>query len=242
MPIDSLATGSVADALRGLPDVLDRAAADSIMRRLGELTGAPGYMLARYDPNIDDPSRLVIVADYPEEWVVTYARERYDKVDPTLRYITRVDRPYRWSEAMIAMEAEGDRRALEVMERAAELGYPDGWTFPISSRRGLVGGAVLGGLGPYEWPSHLVSALWGAMHTVWWRHLGRQPDALPHATRREREVLTLLAEGLVSRAIGERMGVAATTVDWHIAQLSDKLGARNRQHLVALAMRTGLIA
>lgn len=212
------------------------------MARLGEIADAPGYMLARYDPNADDPARLIIAADYPADWVMTYARERYDRHDATLRYITRVDRPYRWREAIETMASDGDRKATMIAEQAAALGYGDGWTFPVATRRGLVGGAVLGGAGPYDWPADAVAALWGAVKTIWYRHMGGTPQELPHATRREREVLALLAEGLVSRAIGERMGVAATTVDWHIAQLSEKLGARNRQHLVALAMRSGLVA
>ena len=237
MPIESIAA-----VVGGLPNRMERSDVDRAMARLGEIARAPGYLLAIYDPTTDDPSQLVLASGYPDEWVVRYATQRYDKVDPTLRYLARVDRPYRWEEAFARMEIEDDRRALEVVKGARDLDYGDGWTFPISCRRGRVGGAVFGGPGPYDWSPPLVSALWGAANTIWWRLHGDRPDALPHATRREREVLSLLADGLVSRAIGERMDIAATTVDWHISQLSLKLGARNRQHLVALAMRSGLVA
>ena len=227
---------AVGDAAAGPVD-LGRA-----MERLSAALSAPYYLVARYDPNTDDPAELILASSFPLEWAMTYARERYDRADPTLRYIARVDRPFRWSEAIAAMEPEGDRRGETVDRARRAAGYDDGWTFPVASRRGLIGGAVLSGPGPYDWSAETVAATWGAVQALWWGGTGGEPDVLPHATRREREVLTLLAEGLVSRAIGERMGISATTVDWHIAQLSEKLGARNRQHLVAIAMRSGLVA
>ncbi len=45
----------------------------------------------------------------------------------------------------------------------------------------------------------------------------------PHLTPREREVLGLLAEGLSSRQIGERLGMGARTVETHRTHLRRKL-------------------
>jgi two-component system, LuxR family, response regulator FixJ len=46
-------------------------------------------------------------------------------------------------------------------------------------------------------------------------------------TSREREVLGFVAEGLTSRAIGERLEISARTVEIHRINLIAKLGARN---------------
>jgi len=52
----------------------------------------------------------------------------------------------------------------------------------------------------------------------------RVPDPLARLTDREREVLSLVAEGLSNRAIGARLRIADRTVEAHITQTFDKLG------------------
>lgn len=60
-------------------------------------------------------------------------------------------------------------------------------------------------------------------------------------TEREREVLALLAEGLQLEEIGQRLGIGAETVRTHVRNASDRLGALNRTHAVAIAIRHKLI-
>lgn len=51
---------------------------------------------------------------------------------------------------------------------------------------------------------------------------------------REREVLALVADGVPSREIAQRLGVGRSTVETQIASAMGKLGARTRLHAVAL--------
>ncbi len=60
-------------------------------------------------------------------------------------------------------------------------------------------------------------------------------------TAREREVLTLVAEGLSNREISERLTVSLSTVQTHYAHIVEKLNLHNRAELVKYAMRHGLI-
>lgn len=60
-------------------------------------------------------------------------------------------------------------------------------------------------------------------------------------TRREFEVLTLIAGGLENRAIAGELFVSVETVRTHIKGMLRKLGARDRAHAVALAYRNGLL-
>jgi two-component system nitrate/nitrite response regulator NarL len=66
-------------------------------------------------------------------------------------------------------------------------------------------------------------------------------DERPILTAREREVLTLMAEGLSGPQIAERLIVAVPTVKTHQARLYEKLGVSERAAAVAEAMRRGLL-
>lgn len=66
-------------------------------------------------------------------------------------------------------------------------------------------------------------------------------DAGPGLTGREREVLTLIAEGLTGKAIAERLSLSPNTVERHRTNIMNKLGLHNRAELVRFAIRERLI-
>lgn len=65
--------------------------------------------------------------------------------------------------------------------------------------------------------------------------------AAPIITRREKEVLDLLADGLTNNEIGEKLFVSASTVDSHRKSLIVKLNAKNTPELIKLAFVHKLI-
>ncbi len=60
-------------------------------------------------------------------------------------------------------------------------------------------------------------------------------------TRREREVLDLLAAGASNKLIARQLGLSFHTVKAHVAMLLDKLGAASRADAVARGARQGLV-
>jgi DNA-binding CsgD family transcriptional regulator len=61
-------------------------------------------------------------------------------------------------------------------------------------------------------------------------------------TRREYEVLALLAEGMTNAEIGARLSITPKTADHHVAAILAKLGVHTRGEAVAVAHRHNLIA
>lgn len=59
---------------------------------------------------------------------------------------------------------------------------------------------------------------------------------------REHDVLLLLADGLGTAAIGERLFMSESTAKSHIARIYQKLGATNRAQALVTAMRIGLLS
>ena len=58
---------------------------------------------------------------------------------------------------------------------------------------------------------------------------------------REREVLTLLAGGASNKEIALALRLSVSTVKFHVAAITGKLGARSRVDAVAIAVRAGLV-
>lgn len=61
-------------------------------------------------------------------------------------------------------------------------------------------------------------------------------------TRRQREVLQLFADGLSTEAAATRLGLSEETVRTHAKASLARLGARDRTHAVAIAIRGSMIS
>ena len=72
----------------------------------------------------------------------------------------------------------------------------------------------------------------------------RKPDTqsnLPVITRREKEVLELIADGMTNNVIAQKLFISSTTVDTHRKNLLSKLGAKNTASLVRIAAQLKLV-
>lgn len=66
-------------------------------------------------------------------------------------------------------------------------------------------------------------------------------DRSIHLTKRELEVLALVIEGKSSKDVAEELFVSKRTVDFHLANIYDKLQVSNRVQAFRRATRLGLI-
>ncbi|MCP3717103.1 helix-turn-helix transcriptional regulator [Paraburkholderia sp. CNPSo 3281] len=62
--------------------------------------------------------------------------------------------------------------------------------------------------------------------------------AISRLTRRERDVVALVVEGLLDKEIAERLGISYTTVRTHLDRSFQKLGVSNRSRLARLVQAT----
>lgn len=77
--------------------------------------------------------------------------------------------------------------------------------------------------------------------TVAGRIRGNASDQRGAISEREREILCLTAQGLSAHEIGERLGLAESTVKSHLTRIYGKLGVSERAAAVAEALRAGVI-
>jgi len=62
-----------------------------------------------------------------------------------------------------------------------------------------------------------------------------------HLTRKEIDLLQLMASGMSNKAIAEKLCVSENTVKYHLKNIMQKLGTQNRTEAVAHAIRVGLL-
>jgi DNA-binding NarL/FixJ family response regulator len=65
---------------------------------------------------------------------------------------------------------------------------------------------------------------------------------MPSLSKREREIMDLLAQGLTGEDVAERLVLSSETVKTHIRNAMAKLEAHTRVHAVAIALREGFIS
>lgn len=70
------------------------------------------------------------------------------------------------------------------------------------------------------------------------RHVTNPIDLL---SSREREVLQMIAEGLINKEIATKLGLSVYTVEAHRGRLMEKLNLHSTSELVRFAIRNGLI-
>ncbi|MFE7467685.1 response regulator [Streptomyces sp. NPDC057499] len=65
-------------------------------------------------------------------------------------------------------------------------------------------------------------------------------ERIARLTRREREVLAMLGEGLANQGIAERLAIGIGTVKTHVSAVLEKTGSTSRVQAALLAYRAGL--
>ncbi len=69
----------------------------------------------------------------------------------------------------------------------------------------------------------------------------KEKSGADQLSKREFELLELVAEGLSNQAVGQKLSISVNTVKYHMKSILQKMGAQNRTEAVMLAIRAGIL-
>lgn len=185
-----------------------------------------------------------VLSGYPKGWRSYYDEQGYMMVDPVLARAASSVVPFGWD------ELERDKPVVQrLFADAARFGLGHGLGVPmhcINGEFGLMSFARARELPSGAERSKLFQrAQWlTGLVQERMRHLILDSETAvrePRLTARERDCLRFAAQGLTAVAIGERMGIAESTVVFHLNAAERKLGVRTRNHAIARAIALGAI-
>lgn len=201
-------------------------------------------------PKRPDPDKKkAYLTTYPSEWVDLYLVNRFEKVDPVLLTSPTMYTPFQWSKTLPPTEFTKSQKKF--FSAASDMGLADGITIPIRAFGGEFTTISFvpdrenlsdldGMFREYQNHLHLIAL---QFHLLVRKMVVERAtlDEIPPITAREREILLWVAKGKTSWEISLILGLAESTVIFHIEKVKRKLGVVSRMHAVILLMMHGLL-
>lgn len=182
-----------------------------------------------------------IIATYPDAWVEHYIKSRYHRLDPVIANLAARRDPFRWE----VERAVTSPRLRQFYDEASFFGIKAGLTIPLYDEDGPVAALTLAtGAGLDDLPSRIFSeenVL--QLMAVLLHKRARERICAPrmvngvHLSRREYECLEWAAAGKSATDTAVILGLAPSTVIYHLSRAKAKLGVRSICQAVALLAR-----
>jgi LuxR family quorum sensing-dependent transcriptional regulator len=196
--------------------------------------GVEHFTLVRLTPELDTIDETTIGTRGHREWYDNYFHRDNPDRDPLIIHAKQTVEPF------FALDHITNPRRLE---HIARLKLKEGLLIPVHGPHGASGVAWVIGERKYLENYKVVIQ---AIAITCYHHI--EDSFVPieerdiDLTKRERDVLERVAMGATSPEIAEMLNLSERTVEWYVAQILKKLGARNRIQAVVLAVKDKLIA
>ena len=189
----------------------------------------------------DIPSKILF-QKFPLEWAARYNERNYVFRDPVVQRLQTDHNLFSWTEAYDSCRSSKDVKVIG--GEASEFGLVNGLVVPIQSIDGAHAAFSFGGerlqiseeeAAAFAFVTNFAA---GRLLTITSRRrIGKQSRLTP----REIDCLLWSAEGKTDWEISRILGISRSTVLKHMASAREKLGAMNKAHAIAIAMRANVV-
>jgi DNA-binding CsgD family transcriptional regulator len=181
---------------------------------------------------------------YPTAWLDHYNTNRFQEIDPVVRFAVGNTRPFRWSD--LEKAADLSRKQIAFLREGEEAGLHNGIGIPFIGSSHQIGGVALATSERRAGHSRdldLLAAYCNHFYTVYKRLVGTANllPALAVLTDRERDILLRIAHGRSDNEIANVLDITPRTVDFHLKNIFTKFDVHTRAAAVALAVKSGLL-
>lgn len=218
---------------------------DVLLRSLIADFGIEHYLIGYMPPrnaSEDQQVEHLIMGHWPNEWAERYFSNGYIEHDPAIEHVRRSVVPIDWRQIERATNGNNP-----VMNEARDFSLKNGITIPHVAIDGRRLGASFAGKSPEldhpEFRTFLTMVSASAIAaTIHIQNTAVRPSGEVYLTVREMEVLLLASHGQRVLEIATQLSLHPGTVRKHLDTARSKLGALNRTHAVAEAMRRGILS
>lgn len=200
---------------------------------------------AHVDP-LHPPPQAIMVHNYPSVWVQHYSSQRLYELDPVLQRAECNPMPFFWDTTFRAEPVTAVQQKM--LADAMDFGIAHGFTIPIHlswlpgvhrASCTIVPEAIAVRPLNYFMVETMVTAMYAALNRA--RASRRQATGV-ELSRRERQCLSLAAQGKDDWAIGQLLGLSTMTVHSYVKRLMHRLGVRTRVQAIVWALETGQLS
>lgn len=216
------------------------------LRRTVEELGF-GYVTYEMTVAPSGPTQTHFVTTFPKAYIERYIERRYADEDFGPSYARRVNGPFLWESGH---PRDPSRKQRALIDDTAQAGLKSGGIIPLHGPVGVQAYlSIAGNMGANEFAGLFGSARHELILLAHYAHacslrLDAQATVLrttPLPTQRELEVLTWTARGKTRRDIAAILQISDETVKDHLERACARLGAVNKTHAVARALKADLI-
>jgi DNA-binding CsgD family transcriptional regulator len=216
-----------------------------LARQYGDAIAAEGYENCILTSLGNQKLGHVAWFDLPNGYIDAYVERRWDQIDPVLARSLRASRPFFWRD--VVEQTELSNAQLDFMNECQELKVHSGIIFPFHGpgrRLDVISISRRVAEPPNKDRSCLLHAIsvqtWSQFQKLSQEQLFSEPAEIA-LTPREIEILNWCKNGKSRPEIGDILSISHKTVEFHLCNAMNKLGATNQITAVVIAIQRGLI-
>lgn len=190
-----------------------------------------------------------INTNMPDAWMEEYLHEGYAEADPVLNGLSGGTASMTIRSGFVRRDDHDDVRVYNLNHGLKSSGIGSAHCLRYGAAQGPAVYATLAAAGSAEQmlassplDLQVLGALFAPAVDVPVKSLSNSIPGVASLSQRQREVLSLLAEGHQAARIADRLGITEAAVNKHFAAARVKLGASTREHALAMALQRGLIS
>lgn len=202
------------------------------------------YFIMAQNLRAVSPETGLIHHNFPLEFARNYFDNDYVSIDPVIQQSLKEPRPFHWFDVADKKPLNSQQKQMFNAYRAAN--FIDGLAIPVFGPMGTIALFSLASRGRKLPLTHQqLSALQFAclqVHNRYFElaHIFSDAQTKPLSLR-EKQALSLVADGLATPGIAEKLGVSVNTVDTMLRRIFVKLDVNTRISAVLKAIGSGLI-